>query len=188
MKRWLKKLEEYWFAEGPAARLAVLRILIGAFALQYVGVRYEMLVKIARTDESLFAPVGVAAFLSGPIEAWLFEAILIATLAANVAFILGWRHRYTGPLFAGLLMWLLCYRNSWSMIFHSDNAMVMHVLILGLTASSDAYSLDALRRARRNDLSARSRWHWRYGWPVRLMCAVAVATYSASIPAMVCNP
>jgi predicted Zn-dependent protease len=176
MKQWLKKFEHYWFAEAPAARLAVLRILVGAFALQYVGVRYEMFVKMAGTDESLFAPVGVAAFLSRPIEVWLFEAIMIATLLANAAFILGYRHRYTGPLFAGLLLWLLCYRNSWSMIFHSDNAMVMHVLILGLAASADAYSLDARRRARRSDSSAQPS-SWRYGWPLRLMCAVAVATY-----------
>ncbi|MDX2041359.1 MAG: M48 family metalloprotease [Acidobacteriota bacterium] len=175
MKYLWNKLSAYWFAEAPAERLAVLRILIGAFALYYVGVRYDMFVKIAETESSLFAPVGVAAFLNAPIGVGLFQAILIATLAANVAFILGWWHRFTGPLFAGLLMWLLCYRNSWSMIFHSDNAMVMHVLVMGLAASADAYSLDALR-SRRQGLPTQSS-NWRYGWPVRLMCALTVTTY-----------
>lgn len=176
MKHWLNKLSGYWFAEAPAGRLAVLRILVGVFALYYVGVRFDMFIKIAETEESLFAPVGVAAFLGAPIGVGLFRAILIATLAANVAFILGWRHRYTGPLFAGLLMWLLCYRNSWSMIFHSDNAMVMHVLVMGLAASADAYSLDSLRRSRGQAARAQSP-DWRYGWPVRLICALTVATY-----------
>jgi hypothetical protein len=143
MKRWLNAIEAWWFADAPATRLAVLRIAVGVFALQYLGLRYEMFMEIAATDRSQFEPVGLAALLSGPIEPWLFQAILIATLAMNVAFILGWRHRYTGPLAAGMMLWVLCYRNSWSMIFHSDNAMVMHVLILGLSASADAWSLDA---------------------------------------------
>lgn len=176
MKSWWNKLSAYWFTEAPAKRLALLRILIGAFALYYVGVRYDMFVEIAESESAMFAPVGVAAFLNAPISVGLFMAILIATLAANMAFILGWRHRFTGPLFAGLLMWLLCYRNSWSMIFHSDNAMVMHVLILGLAASADAYSLDALRRSRKQGAIEQPP-SWRYGWPVRLMCALTVSTY-----------
>lgn len=175
MTRWIKRLSDYWFSEAPAARLAALRILIGMFVLYYVGVRYDMFVKIARTDESLFAPVGLAALLSKPIEATLFEALLIATLLLNVAFILGWKHRVTGPLFGGLLLWVFCYRNSWSMIFHNDNGMVMQVVLLGLTASADAWSIDALRRG-----APAMRADWRYGWPIRLMCALITATYFVS--------
>ena len=63
----------------------------------------------------------------------MFDVILVFTALANAAFILGWRFNRTGPLFAGLLLGVLCYRNSWSMIYHTDNLIVWHVLILGLT-------------------------------------------------------
>ncbi|MGH7454288.1 MAG: hypothetical protein ACRENG_23235, partial [bacterium] len=80
--------------------------------------------------------------------AFFTRFLLIATLAANIAFIFGWQHRYTGPLFGGLLLALLCYRNSWSMIYHSDNALVFHALILGVAPAAEAWSLDALQRSR----------------------------------------
>ncbi|NJM08483.1 hypothetical protein HC891_23340 [Candidatus Gracilibacteria bacterium] len=58
---------------------------------------------------------------------------MVATLLANLAFMLGIGHRVSGPVFAGLLLWLLSYRNSWSMIYHNDNVLVLHALILGFS-------------------------------------------------------
>jgi hypothetical protein len=101
-------------------------------------------------------------------------------------FILGWRHRYTAPVFALLFLWVLSYRNSWSMIYHSANLVVLHVLILGLTPAADALSLDAWRRRRagaQNPVES-----WRYGWPIKLICAVTVATYLLSGVAKVAGP
>ncbi|MDX2034989.1 MAG: HTTM domain-containing protein [Blastocatellia bacterium] len=180
MKSWRQRLEEFWFAAAPPERLAMLRIAVGAFALYYIGARYDMLMKIAGTDASLFDPVGLAVFPGRPLAVGLFQAILIATLLANGAFVLGWRFRITGPLFGLLLMWLLCYRNSWSMIFHSDNAMVMHAMILGLSRAGDAWSLDAMRRRTTASTEMSSEAGWQYGWPIRLICAVTTATYFLS--------
>jgi hypothetical protein len=177
MKSWLKRLEEFWFAAAPPERLALLRIAVGAFALYYIGARYDMLMKIAGTDASLFDPVGLAAISGRPLAVGLFQGLLIATLLANGAFLLGWRFRLTGPLFGLLLMWLLCYRNSWSMIFHSDNAMVMHAMILGLSRAGDAWSLDARRRRKAAPADLPIEAGWQYGWPIRLSCAITTATY-----------
>ncbi len=190
-----RRLGRYWFSGAPAARLAVLRVLVGAFALWYLLPRYEMFEELGRSDPSLFEPVGVAALLPGPIPAGVFHALVIANLVACATFLLGWWHRYTGPTFAALLLVVLCYRNSWSMIYHSDNVLVMHVLILGLAPAADALSFDAIRRRPRGGTRpAADPWAtdategWRYGWPIRLMGTVTVLTYFVCGVAKVMGP
>jgi hypothetical protein len=160
-----------WFAEAPAERLALLRVLVGIWTLLHFGRRWKMLARVARTDPALFEPVGVVKVLDRPLDPAAFRALQAATHAANVAFVLGWRHQATGPLFAGSLLFLCSYRNSWSMIYHSDNVAVLHVLALGLSPAADALSLDA-RRA--GGGAARG---WRYGWPIQLIRTVTALTY-----------
>jgi predicted DCC family thiol-disulfide oxidoreductase YuxK len=91
-----------------------------------------------------------------------------------VAFILGWQYRWTGPAFGLLLLVLLSYRNSWSMLYHNDNVMVLHVLILGFVRAADAWSWDSWRSGTRPESEL---VHWRYGWPVQLVCAATTAGY-----------
>ena len=184
--RLLRILANGWFAPAPAARPAVLRVLVGTYSLVYLWRRRGMLRAVFRTDPALFQPVGVARPLRRPIPARVARALVGATLVANVAFILGWRHRFTGPSFGGLLLWTLSYRNSWSMIYHTDNILVVHALVLGTTPSADAYSLDALaRRGAENGPAATS---WQYGWPIRLMNAVTVSTYFVAAVAKLRGP
>lgn len=193
MKKLLQRLEQFWFAPVPPERLAMLRILVGVFVLQYLATHYDMLIKVAHTDSTLFRPVGVAALLMQPLPPLAFQFLLIATLAANIAFIFGWQYRYTGPLFGGLLLALLCYRNSWSMIYHSQNPLVLHALILGVAPSAEAWSLDALRGARaampENDAATKGgAAGWQYGWPIMLICTVTVLTYFLCGVAKVTGP
>lgn len=195
MKRFTSQLEGFWFSGAPAARPAILRLLVGAFAFWYLLPRYSMFVALGRSDPSMFEPVGVASLLPGPIPAGVFQALVIANLIACAAFFLGLWHRYTGPAFAALLLIVLCYRNSWSMIYHNDNVLVLHVLILGLAPAADAISLDGWWRRHRG-----GRPHladprapdpvegWRYGWPIRLMCTVTVLTYLICGVAKVAGP
>ncbi|MDP8925149.1 MAG: hypothetical protein M3O34_20075 [Chloroflexota bacterium] len=186
MRRLLRRLDGYWFAEAPAARLAALRILIGAYALAYLGWQYDEFLEVAGTSRALFDPAGVVALLDAPIPAEAFRILLILTLVAGVPFLLGWQYRYAGPLFAGLLLWVMCYRNSWSMVYHSHNLLVLHALILGLTPAADALSLDSLRR---RSAQPRAPLHgWEYGYPVRLICTVTVITYFLAAVAKVMGP
>jgi hypothetical protein len=196
MSRLTRALDAFWFVEGSATRLALLRIVIGTAALVYFGPRFSYYSRIAGSSADLFEPVGLAAILYVPIPVPLFQTILVGMVLANVAFILGWRFTWTGPLFAGLLLWVLCYRNSWSMIYHTDNLMLWHVLILGLTRSADALSLDALAAgslfgpgtasshhqppASASGAVRRPGWSWEYGYPIMLLCAVATVTYFLS--------
>jgi hypothetical protein len=193
----LRGLDRFWFAGAPAPRLAWLRILVGGFVLVDLATRYRILSRVGETSPSLFDPVGLAAVLAAPITPAAYRGLLLLTLAANVAFVLGWRHRYTGPLFAALLLASLSYRNSWSMIYHSENLLVLHVLILGLAPAADALSVDALLRstaavAREPSLVVRRArdpaGDWAYGYAIRLLCAVTVATYLVAAVAKLAGP
>ncbi len=167
-------LDGFFLKKAPAARPAVMRILLGVYVLYYTGVRYHMFMSVAGSDPELFKPVGVAKVHSKPVSVKKFRLILLAFYALNVAFILGFRHRWTGPLFGAVMLWLLTYRNSWSMIYHNDNILVFHAMILGLSPSADAYSLDSLMRATTQDDNEPD---WRYGWPMQLMNTTTTLTY-----------
>jgi hypothetical protein len=56
------------------------------------------------------------------------------------------------------------------MIFHTENLLVLHVLVLGISPSADALSLDARGR---EPVEAAPR----HGWPVRLMSMLTATTY-----------
>lgn len=172
----LSGARRFWFRPAPAARLAVLRVAVGGYSLWYLAKRVRMLERIAAGDPALFRPTGLVEVLERPLPVPVVKAVTIATVGANVAFVLGWRHRQSGPAFAGLLLWTLSYRNSWSMIYHSDNVLVLHAVILGLSPAADALSLDACRSTT-SARTASPSTHGRYGWPVNLMSAVTAATY-----------
>ena len=160
-----------WFRrDAPARRLAALRLLVGGFATIYLGARVVHLVSFVDFPAKNFAPVGVVSLLSAPLPAPLVIASVALALILALAFTLGWRFRLTGPAFAAVLLWVLSYRNSWGMVFHTENLLVVHALVLGLTRSADAWSLDARRGAATPQPGA-------YGWPIRLLGILTVATY-----------
>ena len=203
MSRLVRTLDGWWFAEGSATRLAALRLIVGLTAVLFLAVRLRQYVSVAGTSADLFDPVGPIVLLSRPIPSAAFEAVMIVTLIVGVGFVLGWRFAWTGPLFALLLLFVVSYRNSWSMIYHVDNVLVLHVLVLALTRSADALSLDAL--GRRSIFGAWDRfvagagepassgpdrrgWQWEYGYAVRLLYAVTVAVYVLSAIAKLAGP
>ena len=160
----------WWFPKVAATRLAAGRILVGGFAAGYVLARLPHLLSYASFNPDLFQPIGVVSVLGQPLAAALVYVITFATVFAGIAFALGYKFRFVGPLFALLLLWTLTYRNSWRMVFHTENLLVLHVLILGLAPSADAWSLDARGRARPAPDGS-------YGWPLKAMGAVAVVAY-----------
>jgi hypothetical protein len=168
-------IDRYWMAPAPAARLGVVRVLVGGFAAVYMSVRLPSWLSYAHFDPVQFRPVGVVAWLcDAPLPPW--AVIALAVLAALCAwpFLLGWRFRLFGPLFAVLCLWTLSYRHSFGMVFHTDNLLVWHLLILGVTRSADAWSIDSRRHGAPADHHG---WHGRYGWPLRLMCWTVVIAY-----------
>lgn len=170
------RLLGWWLAPLPAVRLALLRVAIGSFALVYTTVRAPNLVSVAEFAPSRFDPVGLAALLPAPLPAWLLELSVGLTLLSALAFTLGWRFRRSGPVFALLLLAVTSYRNSWGMIFHTENLLVLHVLLLAGSPASDRLSWDA-RAARDGSRGDDAAGDGRYGWPVRAMSLVTVVAY-----------
>ena len=81
-----------------------------------------------------------------PLPPRVANALYDAAQVTNIVATLGIAHRVSGPVNAALQLWTLSYRNSWGMILHNDNMALMHQLVLGVTPSADALSVDALVR------------------------------------------
>ncbi len=158
-------------ARVPASRLGVNRALVGGYTAFYLLRRRRMFRDVARTDPALFSPVGPVRVLHSPLPPAVADRLGDAALVTTALFALGAGHPLTGRLHAALLTWNLSYRNSWSMIFHNDNLLVLHTIALAAGRSADAVSVDALVRG---SVPAP---HPRYGWPGDLMNAGSAAAY-----------
>jgi hypothetical protein len=169
-----ERLLAWWYQPAPPARLALLRLATGGFALVYLLIRVPNWLSLAAFDASEFRPVGVVSLLSSPLPAWLVYASVLLTITGAVAFVLGVRFRLAGPAFAALLWWLTSYRSSWGMIFHTDNLLTLHVFLLALSPAADVLSWDARRQP---GLVEPEREHGRYGWAIRTMVVVTACTY-----------
>lgn len=131
----------------PAAlpvRPAVLRLGTGIYATWNNLRRRNMIHRLHAQPASQFSPVGPVKVLQRPLAPKVANAIFDAAQATNVLATLGVAHRVTGPLNAALQLWTLSYRNSWGMIFHNDNMTLLHQMVLGVTPSADALSVDAV--------------------------------------------
>jgi len=167
----IRRLTRRLASPVPAARLGLVRAGIGAYTVYYLARRRKLLRDVARTDPTLFAPVGPARILDRPLPPAVADALNNATLVSSALFALGAGGRLGNRLHGALLTWTLSYRNSWSMIFHNDNLLVLHTLALGAGRANDAVSMDAvLLRRTGSD-------HPRYGWPLELMNATTGAAY-----------
>jgi hypothetical protein len=150
----------------------MLRVLVGGYAVAYLLVRFGHLVGVSAMTAQQWKPVGPVTILAAPLPTAAVVASAVLAVVLGAAFVAGLRFRFTGPAFAAAILWVTSYRNSWSMVFHTDNLLVLHVLVVALSPAADALSLDARRRPPVDDAPRA-----RYGWAIRLMCAVTVTTY-----------
>ena len=157
---------------APARRLAMLRILVGAFATVFLVVRSGYLIDISGLPPARFEPIGLLGWLDEPLPVGLVEITLVLAVGCGVLFTVGWWYRVTGPLFAVAFLLLTTYDNSWQHVAHTENLAALHLLVLGVAPAADALSVDERRRAR-----PAVDEHSRYGWPVRLVSLITVSTY-----------
>jgi hypothetical protein len=172
-----ERLLALWYIPAPAARLALLRIAVGCFATYYLTTRLRPLSNVATLQNWQFAPVGVVWFLARPLPSAVVLGSVVVTIALAVAFTLGFRYRVVAPAFALLLLWITSYRNSWGMLYHTDNLLVFHALLLAVAPAADTLSLDARRWHQRGQPLAIDREHGRYGWVIRGLCVLTVTAY-----------
>lgn len=103
----MRRLARWWFSAAPPARLGAVRVLVAGYSLLYLGRRYRLIRRLAEADPKEFAPVGVVAALDRPLPPEVVKAATLATYATNAAVLVGWRHRWTGPAYAALLLWTM---------------------------------------------------------------------------------
>ncbi len=171
-----------WLAPAaPARRLALFRVLVGAFALVYLVVRLPAFWATASLADG-FDPVGVLAPLDRPLPVGAARALVIAAPLLAAAVTTGLWFRITGPAFAAVLLVLLTYRSSWGRLLYFDNLLVLHALVLASSPAADDLAVPVGPPPRRGssgpvgDADGR-RDDPRYGWPLRLCALVTVVTY-----------
>jgi hypothetical protein len=160
-----RALVAWWFAPAPAARLAALRIAIGVYASIYVLARAGELVGLSHLPAGSFAALGV---VRGPVPPEVVIAIVFATVILLALFTLGIAYKVVAPLAAAALLWTLTYRSAWGQLFHTDNLVVLHVIALACAPAADAWAC-----ARRSADEGGAQ----YGWAIKLLAALTVATY-----------
>lgn len=170
MRALFERLDRYWFAPVPAERLALVRFVTGCYAFVHFSTQLPQQLSFNRFHPASFKPVGLVALLGVPVPAGLHVTLVSLSLGLALAFAAGYRYRWIGPVFAALALWLGCYRSSWGMIFHTENLLVMHLLVLGFAPAAAALSLDSHRRPVPEPDA-------RYGWPLRLMSALTTIAY-----------
>jgi hypothetical protein len=175
-----RRIDGWFYAPMPRERLALLRILIGIYTWIYLVSRGAHLNRVTAYATSAFVPVGPVSVLSEPLSAGWVYTLYAATVLAGAAFVAGLWHRVLAPVFALLLLWVTSYRHSWGMIFHTDNLMVLHVLVLALAPAADAYAWRPRPFFVRSADGAIPAVDGRYGWAVRTLGLVTVATYVAA--------
>lgn len=160
-----------WLSEeAPARRLAVVRILVGAYAVVFISIRTFHWLDLARLPERRFDPVGALGWLADPWSSGVVILLSVLAAAGAVAFVLGWRFRIIAPLFAVLLLILTTHGNSWGQILHTENLLVIHVIILAFSPADAAYAVG--RRTAVEDAPSHE-----YGWALRIMTLVVVIAY-----------
>ena len=58
MSRVISALDAWWFREGSAVRLAIIRLIIGTTACVFLASRIRSYTGVAATSADLFEPVG----------------------------------------------------------------------------------------------------------------------------------
>jgi uncharacterized membrane protein YphA (DoxX/SURF4 family) len=166
----MKALNDFFRPVFPAERLAAIRVGVGFFALVYLVLRSPGIIQATRQAAELFQPVGPVKLLTSPAAPAVTIAVHALSIVLALLFLVGYRFRLVAPLFAASILWTLSYRNSFGMVFHTENLMVLQVCLLSFTDAAAAYSLDA----RRQPTAAPAR---RFGFGVRALAIATVFAY-----------
>ncbi|MFN3255800.1 MAG: hypothetical protein ACE37B_08890 [Ilumatobacter sp.] len=165
-------------AVAPPERLAVFRILTGGFALIYLLIRLPVFLALADRRADDFDGLGVFAWSSQPLPDAVFFGVVGATLVCGAGFVTGVGFRATGPLFALGMLTLVSYRSSWGQLLHFEILVVLHLCIVAVSPSADAYTIGPRgRRSSSGGDAGPTAASTDYGWPLAMCSLTLVITY-----------
>jgi hypothetical protein len=171
-------LERWFFAPAPATRLAGVRWLCLGFAVVYLVGAASPLLRPMSLPKSAFHPTGIVSILRSPLPAAVVVGLYGACIATGVLALVGKWYRTSAPAFALLLLWVTSYRNSWGMLFHTENLLVLHVAVLACCPqAADVWTWTSSSATSTSEPSDQAE---RYGWPLRVLSLVTVSAYVVS--------
>ncbi len=150
-------------------RLAALRILVSSYAAIWTAARLPHLVDVTEFSAARFEPVGPLAWLDGPVPSGVLVGVAVLTPPLGVAAAVGWRYRVTGPLLAAGFLFVTTYRNSWGQIFHTENLVAIHLVLLAVAPAHHLWSVDGRHGRRKRPAEG--------DWAVKAMAVATVTTY-----------
>jgi len=140
----------------PPRRRRVVHLLVFGYAAVWLTVRTPYVLDTARLPARRFEPIGVWYWLDEPLAFGIVAALLATTLVAVFVATAGRWPRISAPLGAVGTLAVVTYTNCWGQVFHTENLLVLHLLVLAAAA-----------------LLARPT----EGWPLQLMAVLTVMTY-----------
>lgn len=156
---------------GQTERLAVFRILVGAYATLFLVIRFPHLWDAVDRPTRMWEPIGVLSPLNDVPDPRLVRMALLVTVVCGVLFTIGIAFRVTGPTFAVLFLAVTTFRLSWGSVLHTEHVVVVHVLLIGFCpAAAGAYTpkRSALRATRSDP------------WALQIAALVTVLGYFVS--------
>lgn len=132
--------------QEPLRQLAQARVAICGFAFIYGLARVSHLWEVGASPVSRWRPVLFLAWSGEPWPSLAYGLLILGTLVLAFLSAVAWRYRVVAPLFALCLALLMSYRNSWGMVFHTENLLVLHAMIMAF-APADRFFVRA-REAR----------------------------------------
>lgn len=173
----MSRLGSWFFTPAPATRLAAVRWLCLGFALVYLIAGASPLLRPMNLPRSSFTPVGVVNLLREPLPRALVLTLYGACLVSGGLALVGRSYRFSAPAFALLLLWVTSYRNSWGMLFHTENLLVLHVAVLACCPqAADVWTWTRSTTMPSPYIPSSSA----YGWPLRVLSLVTVCAYVVS--------
>jgi len=156
---------------APPERLAAMRIAVGSFVTLYMAFNVREFDRLAARSSEGFAPIGLARVLDAPLSAAAIWVLFAALVLGGAAFTLGIAARVSGPAFATLVLFWTSYHSSWGQLLHFEHLFTLHVMILALAPTAEAWAPGAPDSM---EPSAR------FGWPLRLLAIATAVTYVLS--------
>ena len=113
-------------------RYSVLRVLVAGYAAVWAAVRGPAILNTLDFAERRFDPVGPLAFLDGPVPDPVVIFAVVVTPVAAASLALGRRETLSGPAAALGFLFVTTYRNSWGQLFHTENLVALHLVVLAV--------------------------------------------------------
>lgn len=165
-------------APAPAERLAAFRIAVGVYVAVWSLARLPAHVDHVHQPAGRWQPVGVLAPLDGPPAGPLVVAVAVAAPLLGLVVAAGWWYRVSAPAMAAVVLVVTTLDSSWGQVFHTENLLVVHVVILALAPAADVWTLRRPGRPPAPGPAPAPAPDGRYGWPLRVAAVVVVVAYA----------